>query len=75
MAGAPASRKRSLVRNHGALPPLGAQIPDPARIIAYRNVFILGYASVDDRLVWTSVDEERPKPLATLTRMLEHADK
>ena len=58
-----------------AFPALGAQIPDLARIVAFRNVLIHGYASVDDQLVWNVVDEELPKLLATLTRMLEQADK
>ncbi|MDN5870630.1 MAG: DUF86 domain-containing protein [Nitrococcus sp.] len=33
-----------------------AKIPDHRRIIAFRNVLIHGYASIDDRLVWGVVE-------------------
>ena len=54
-------------------PAIGAQIPDIVRIIAFRNVIILGYASLDDQLVWDVVETELPALLATLTRLLEDA--
>jgi uncharacterized protein with HEPN domain len=41
---------------------LGAQVPDLRRIVAFRNILIHGYASVDDELVW-SVATERVAPL------------
>ncbi len=31
---------------------MAAAIPDLTRIIAFRNILIHAYASVDDRLVW-----------------------
>jgi uncharacterized protein with HEPN domain len=37
-------------------PATAAGIPAHARIIAFRNVLIHGYASVDDRLVWGVVE-------------------
>lgn len=46
------------------------QIPDLPRIVAFRNVLVHGYASVDDRLVW-QVATERVQPLiALLTDLL-----
>ncbi len=38
-------------------PVLAAAIPDLPRIIAFRNVLVHAYASVDDRLVWNVVEE------------------
>lgn len=36
---------------------LAGQIPDLPRIVAFRNVLIHGYASVDDLLVWQVANE------------------
>ena len=33
-------------------PEIAAQIPEHPRIIAFRNIIVHGYASVDDRIVW-----------------------
>jgi uncharacterized protein with HEPN domain len=49
-------------------PGLAAGIPQLARIVAFRNVLIHGYATVDDRLVWGVVEADLP-PLA---QALEH---
>jgi uncharacterized protein with HEPN domain len=50
---------------------LAAQIPDLPRIVAFRNLLIHGYATVDDRLVW-EVATNRAAPLASvLEDMLE----
>jgi uncharacterized protein with HEPN domain len=38
-----------------AFPEVAAQVPDLPRIVAFRNVLIHGYASVDDQLVWGMV--------------------
>jgi uncharacterized protein with HEPN domain len=45
-------------------PATAARISDQARIIAFRNILIHGYATVDDRIVW---DILRTR-LATLLR-------
>jgi uncharacterized protein with HEPN domain len=37
-------------------PETAGTIPDLSRIVAFRNVLIHGYASVDDRLVWGVVE-------------------
>jgi uncharacterized protein with HEPN domain len=43
-------------------PSVAALIPDRARIIAFRNILVHGYASVDDRIVW-GVIENHLNPL------------
>ena len=54
-------------------PGLAAGIPDLPRIVAFRNVLIHGYATVDDRLVWGVVEANLPGLLGLLTRMLDAA--
>ena len=51
-------------------PSLAATIPDLPRIVAFRNVLIHGYATVDSRLVWGIVESKLAGLLALLTRML-----
>jgi len=43
-------------------PSIAEKIPELSRIVAFRNILIHGYASVDDRLVW-GVVESRLEPL------------
>ena len=43
-------------------PDVAEKIPELPRIVAFRNILIHGYASVDDRLVW-GVVESRLEPL------------
>ena len=54
-------------------PNCAAAIPDLPRIVAFRNVLIHGYATVDDRLVWGVVERDLPVLLITLTRLLAGA--
>ncbi len=62
-----------------ALPPprldpnMTEKIPDLPRIVAFRNILIHGYASVDDRLVW-GVVESRLKPLLDVVAALLSED-
>jgi uncharacterized protein with HEPN domain len=51
-------------------PAIAQQIPDLLRIIAFRNILIHGYASVDDRLVWGVVEADLPLLRDTLDRLL-----
>ena len=39
-------------------PALASTIPDLPRIVAFRNVLVHGYATVDDRLVWGVVERD-----------------
>jgi uncharacterized protein with HEPN domain len=45
-------------------------IPDLPRIIAFRNVLIHGYATVDDQLVWGVVERDLAVLLAALNKAL-----
>ncbi len=51
-------------------PTVAASVPELSRIIAFRNVLIHGYATVDDRLVWGVVEADLPGLLALLTQLL-----
>ena len=37
-------------------PEVASQIPQFAQIIAFRNILVHGYASVDDRMVWGVIE-------------------
>lgn len=41
-------------------PEVAARIADHDKIIAFRNILIHGYDSVDDRIVWDAVCEKLP---------------
>jgi uncharacterized protein with HEPN domain len=49
---------------------LAAQVPDIARIVAFRNLLIHGYASIDDRLVWDTATGRVAPLIETLTNLL-----
>ncbi|TVR99815.1 MAG: DUF86 domain-containing protein [Rhodospirillales bacterium] len=51
-------------------PKLAARIPDLPAIVAFRNILIHGYASVDDAIVWRNVQENLPALRATVAAML-----
>lgn len=40
---------------------LAAAIPDLGRIVAFRNILIHGYATVDDDLVWQVLSDKVPQ--------------
>lgn len=54
-------------------PNMAKKIPDLPRIVAFRNILIHGYASVDDRLVW-GVVESRLEPLLDVIAALLSED-
>ncbi len=45
-------------------------IPEPRRIVGFRNVLVRGYAAVDDKLVWGVVEAELSSLIATLDELL-----
>src|SRR6478672_9084687 len=45
---------------HAADPDTASDIPELPRIVAFRNILIHGYASIDDRLVWGIVEAKLP---------------
>ena len=49
---------------------LAARIPDLPRIVAFRNLLIHGYASVDDRLVWEVATERAGRLVGILDELL-----
>jgi uncharacterized protein with HEPN domain len=52
-------------------PDLATYMPDLPRIVAFRNVLIHGYATVDDRLVWSVVEGSLAGLLTLLVRLLD----
>jgi len=48
-----------------AAPELAAKVPDHKQIIAFRNILIHGYASLDQVIVWRVIQDHLP--------VLEHA--
>jgi uncharacterized protein with HEPN domain len=46
-----------LLKTH---PQVAAKIPDLARAVAFRNLLIHGYATVDDTIVWRTVQTDLP---------------
>jgi uncharacterized protein with HEPN domain len=53
-------------------PTLAANIDHLPRIVAFRNVLVHAYASVDDRLVWDVVESHLPGLRARLEELLRH---
>ena len=51
-------------------PTLAAGIPDLPRIIAFHNVLIHAYATVDSKLVWGVVENHPPALRAVLAQLL-----
>jgi uncharacterized protein with HEPN domain len=46
-------------------------LPDLPRIVAFRNVLIHGYASVDNHIVWGVIETNLPPLITALHRLLE----
>jgi uncharacterized protein with HEPN domain len=51
-------------------PDAAALIPDRAQIIAFRNILVHGYASVDDRIVWGVVENHLGPLRAAVSKAL-----
>lgn len=51
-------------------PDLAERIKDHRKIIAFRNILIHAYATVDDRIVWGVVEGDLPALRASLTELL-----
>lgn len=52
-------------------PGIIAEIPDAAKIIAFRNILIHGYTRVDHRIVWSAAIHELPRLIAVARRLLD----
>jgi uncharacterized protein with HEPN domain len=53
---------------------VAARIPGHPRIIAFRNLIVHGYASVDDRIVWGVVEAHLPALRAAVRELLGKND-
>jgi uncharacterized protein with HEPN domain len=51
-------------------PDLASQIPDLARVVAFRNVLVHGYAVVDNAIVWRIVKDDLPKLRAAVDGLI-----
>jgi uncharacterized protein with HEPN domain len=60
----------ALNKLHHSDPGLAEEIADLPRIVAFRNVLIHGYATVDDRLVWEIATERAERLVGTLNGLL-----
>jgi uncharacterized protein with HEPN domain len=49
---------------------LASAIPELRRIVAFRNILIHGYATVDDALVWQVLTDKLPDLTAVLRKLL-----
>ena len=47
-----------------------ARISEPARIIAFRNILVHGYADIDDRIIWDIVQSKLPTLLREVESLL-----
>ena len=51
-------------------PSLAAQVPDLPQIIAFRNMLIHGYATIDHQIVWDAIRDDVPRLLTALNQKL-----
>lgn len=51
-------------------PDTAARVAELPRIVAFRNILIHGYTTVDDRLVWGVLERKLPVLLATVRSLL-----
>lgn len=52
-------------------PHLARELPELSQAIAFRNILIHGYTTIDDRTVWRTVQESLPALRARLATLLE----
>ena len=52
-------------------PDVARRIPDLPSIVAFRNLLIHGYATVDDRNVWLNIQQKLPGLVATVDQILD----
>lgn len=48
-----------------------ARVRESARIVAFRNILVHGYAEIDDRIVWDIVQSKLPALLVDVGSLLE----
>ena len=47
-----------------------ARVPEYRKIVAFRNIIIHGYASVDDKIVWGVVEGNLPALQSAVAQLL-----
>lgn len=60
----------ALARLHAEDPATARRIPEHRKIVAFRNIIVHGYASVDTRIVWGVVEADLATLRATVTELL-----
>jgi uncharacterized protein with HEPN domain len=55
-------------------PELAAKVPDHKQIIAFRNILIHGYASLDQVIVWRVIQDHLPVLEQALAALLDAAE-
>lgn len=60
----------ALARLAKADPAVAAQVNDFRRIVAFRNILVHGYATVDDRIVWGVVEASLPGLMKSVESLL-----
>jgi uncharacterized protein with HEPN domain len=63
----------ALARLAKADPGAAAAIPDSGKIIAFRNILIHGYATVDDQIVWGVIENHLSALRGAIGRLLGSA--
>jgi uncharacterized protein with HEPN domain len=56
-------------------PDLAARISGFRQVIAFRNLLIHGYASVDHGRVWSTIKDDLPKLMDVVGKLLEELDR
>jgi uncharacterized protein with HEPN domain len=54
-----------------AAPELARMLPELRQAIAFRNILIHGYTTIDDRTVWRTIEESLPDLRARLDDLLQ----
>ena len=54
-------------------PVVAEQVSDFRRIVAFRNILVQGYATVDDRIVWGVVEASLPGLMQSVDALLASA--
>jgi uncharacterized protein YutE (UPF0331/DUF86 family) len=68
-------RREALNRLSRIDPLTATKVPDLPRIVAFRNVLVHGYATIEDSLVWEVATTRTDALIATLNRlMIEEPD-
>lgn len=60
----------ALNRLRQTAPKVAARIPKLDQIIAFRNILIHGYRAIDDRVVWSVVQQDLPTLRAAVQKLL-----